>query len=229
LVSYLRCVFTDPGSVPTDVKFNTFERKYENGVETVRECKICNGLKPDRAHHCRTCQTCVLKMDHHCPWVNNCVGYRNYKYFILFLSYTSFLCLYYMACTTPLFFNFSDIQKLTTDQLHVLIVYFVCISFGLGLLCFSIQHIQLTLQNKTTIESFDKKMDIGNPYDLGKSLNFEQVFGNKFYLWLLPIFTGTGNGYEWEKNGDIENFIRPPPPSKKKEEIKQLLEKSSSD
>lgn len=57
-------------------------------------CTKCNCVKPPRSHHCSICRRCVMGMDHHCPWMNNCIGIRNHKSFMLFCLYTS-LCSFY--------------------------------------------------------------------------------------------------------------------------------------
>ena len=59
-------------------------------------CKKCRSPRPPRTHHCHICRKCVLAMDHHCPWMNNCVGYYNYRYFLLFLMHL-FTCVIYGA------------------------------------------------------------------------------------------------------------------------------------
>lgn len=80
--SHLACMLTDPGAVPKTIE----------ATEGMKMCRKCEAPKPPRAHHCSTCNRCILKMDHHCPWVNNCVGLRNQKFFLLFLLYVQLQC-----------------------------------------------------------------------------------------------------------------------------------------
>jgi hypothetical protein len=74
------------------VKLNADELEVVSN-KFLKECILCNGVKPPRTHHCSKCGRCVMRMDHHCPWIGNCVGFKNLKYFLLFNVYVFFVCL----------------------------------------------------------------------------------------------------------------------------------------
>ncbi|KAJ3368365.1 Palmitoyltransferase zdhhc15 [Allomyces arbusculus] len=190
-------------NVPITIKGNG-ERRY---------CRKCQVNKPDRTHHCRTCRKCVLKMDHHCPWINNCVGFYNYKHFLLFVFYTALYSLTILICTAPL--CLPALQMSTDDEYaaaaHVLSVTLVATLFGLILVGFFAFHASLVLRNMTTIENMEEQRYAVvnaadpnarrvNPFDLGWRANLVQVLGSKVALWWVPVTSPVGDGLSFPIN-----------------------------
>ncbi|XP_046521488.1 palmitoyltransferase ZDHHC3 isoform X3 [Equus quagga] len=95
LASHCRAMLTDPGAVPKGNATKEFIESLQlKPGQVVYKCPKCCSIKPDRAHHCSVCKRCIRKMDHHCPWVNNCVGENNQKYFVLFTMYIALISLH---------------------------------------------------------------------------------------------------------------------------------------
>ncbi|EEH20377.2 hypothetical protein PABG_02636 [Paracoccidioides brasiliensis Pb03] len=173
---YTVAVFTAPGSPSTGPLKNNHANRHEYSslpsIETPdfvsltvsstggrRFCKKCQNVKPDRTHHCSSCKQCVLKMDHHCPWLATCVGFRNYKAFLLFLIYTclfSWLC--FAVSATWVWTEILDQTQYIESFVPVSNILLALISgiIGLVLSAFTIWHITLAARGLTTIECLEK-------------------------------------------------------------------------
>lgn len=94
--------------------------------EPVPRCPKCGGPKPERCHHCSACRRCCLKMDHHCPWMGNCIGFYNYKFFVNFLGWTALLCTLVIVEAAPYFLVFLRASSTTAanyiQALHITIL-----------------------------------------------------------------------------------------------------------
>eukprot|EP00300_Choanocystis_sp_HF-7_P030698 c39596_g1_i1.p1 GENE.c39596_g1_i1~~c39596_g1_i1.p1 ORF type:complete len:280 (+),score=61.26 c39596_g1_i1:54-893(+) len=196
LVSFVAVATTEAGDVPDwfgdgnspKSGLVVIERKADGSI---RYCNKCRGFKPDRTHHCRVCKRCYVKMDHHCPWVNNCVGYRNYKLFLLFITYSLFCVIFVFVSTLTLIPSFFASAP-TTDVIIVLIDCIVTGILGLILTGFVSFHYFLVTHNYTTIEFLEKRgcspeEKHANFYDLGVWENLKRALGYNPLFWPFPI------------------------------------------
>uniref|UniRef100_A0AAQ4PLR2 Palmitoyltransferase n=1 Tax=Gasterosteus aculeatus aculeatus TaxID=481459 RepID=A0AAQ4PLR2_GASAC len=165
----------------------------------IRFCDRCQLLKPDRCHHCSVCNKCILKMDHHCPWVNNCVGFSNYKFFMLFLAYSLLYCLFITATDLQYFIKFwlNGLPD-TQAKFHILFLFFSACMFSVSLASLLTYHCWLVCRNRSTLEVvrapvFRHGTDKSG-FSLGFSKNFRQVFGDEVKYWPIPVFSGLGDG-----------------------------------
>ncbi len=87
IYTFYLCSISDPGIIKKK-NIASLKQKYPYDFlfnSNKPECKKCNFPKIFRSKHCRVCDKCIEKFDHHCIWINNCVGAKNYKYFLYFI------------------------------------------------------------------------------------------------------------------------------------------------
>ena len=159
----------------------------------------CNELKPARTHHCSVCDMCVFHMDHHCPWVNNCVGMDNYRYFLLFIFYLMVGVIYYLVSIVCIWNHHIYREN------HAMMSFLVILDIALTTVLFGFNAWNwfLACSGLTTIEfmaqaSGHKK----NHYDFSFGRvrdNLFKVFGTKSYFALLSpsLRYGPFTGLEW--------------------------------
>lgn len=243
VINFLLSVVCDPGGVPSSWKpkesmMKTTRGSWSRKVQLVetdstgdvqpmmtwefkrngapRFCRYCATYKPDRTHHCRSCKRCILKMDHHCPWINNCVGFYNQKFFILFVYYAFLGCLFasvtgVMALKRALFIIGEEEGKQVVVAAVQVICYCLTTIFGVALLFFAVFHTMLVLKGRTTIEMHEirdpARARMVRKYNLGWKRNWKKVFGNNWLYWFLPVrWSIDGDGLSFESNMDEQQM-----------------------
>ncbi|XP_031257374.1 probable protein S-acyltransferase 15 [Pistacia vera] len=170
---------------------------HSNSVQ-VRQCDKCSAHKPPRAHHCKVCRRCVLRMDHHCLWINNCVGYQNYKAFLVLVFYATIGSLYSTVMITG-----SALQREwdISGKPQLKIFYVACgilmVSLSLAFGTLFGWHVFLISKNMTTIESHEAEQaawlarksgqSYRHPFNVGVYRNITLILGPNMLTWLYPL------------------------------------------
>jgi len=118
MINHLLTMTTEPGIVEeskcteiTDEQMKEFQRPANQKNFFKNYCRKCKIMRPERSHHCKTCKRCVLKMDQHCPWMFNCIGLKNQKYYYLFLFYSMIALLIAIVALTNKVLHYEFVPK----------------------------------------------------------------------------------------------------------------------
>ncbi|XP_008847728.1 palmitoyltransferase ZDHHC3 isoform X3 [Nannospalax galili] len=207
LASHCRAMLTDPGAVPKGNATKEFIESLQlKPGQVVYKCPKCCSIKPDRAHHCSVCKRCIRKMDHHCPWVNNCVGENNQKYFVLFTMYIALISLHalimvgfhFLHCFEEDWTKCSSFSPPTTVILLILLCFEALLFLIFTSVMFGTQ-VHSICTDETGIEQLKKEERRWAKKT--KWMNMKAVFGHPFSIgWASPFATpdqGKADPYQY--------------------------------
>ncbi len=162
------------------------EISYQFQMRTSR-CYNCYVVRPMDAHHCAECHCCILERDHHCPWINNCVGLFNKKYFILFNMY-AFISVIYSCFLYYYYISYKNFKTFRNDITKTIVaIFWGLFAFIYGLFV-SIMIIEQRDNVLKEFKRFNKDKEIKKKM---MGIKMRIIFGGEFsYKWFLPFFEG---------------------------------------
>lgn len=183
LASMFACVLKNPGVIKKQLNLpsNAPPRGHVAYIEVkgrrmiLPYCAVCNIIRPPRSSHCRQCDNCVIGFDHHCGVIGACVGQGNFRYFFLFLSAATLLCMWAISWSivfiVPTFRSASNLVN-ACNAVSILSGFFFGFLVG-SMLC---TYVKLISSGFTQREAIKREFLYGpssrNPFDAGCCQNW---------------------------------------------------------
>jgi len=228
---------TDPGVIKTSredkiqVILDLSERQ---SLDFAQFCATCIIQKPLRSKHCSVCNRCVSKFDHHCPWVDNCVGARNHKYFVGYLTFLLGMILWCIYGAYQFWYNSCEFEW-EVDGIFVVIgrsmqcgpwvcwiAFNACLHLlwvGTLLTCqlYQIMWLGVTTNERMNFRRYtqfhtSKKGVYASPYHRGVFQNLVDLMGWKCFGFVRPDKTNWNTAYDVDSSkvaGTNMNFSTP--------------------